>query len=34
LLQTARLYVPNLVAMGDNQPLSYFDIDLSQKSSE
>jgi len=28
LLQTARLYVPNLVTMGENQPLSYFDIDL------
>lgn len=34
LLQTARLYVPNLVTMGDNQPLSYFDIDLGQKSSD
>lgn len=33
LLQTARLYVPNLVILGDNQPLSYFDIDLGQKSS-
>jgi hypothetical protein len=28
LLQTSRLYVPNLMTMGDNQPLSYFDIDL------
>lgn len=34
LLQTARLYVPNLVVMGDNQPISYFDIDLGQKSPE
>jgi hypothetical protein len=33
LLQTARLYVPNLSNMGDNQPLSYFDIDLSHGSS-
>jgi len=28
LLQTARLYVPNLAAMGSNQPISYFDIAL------
>ncbi|MGB7845139.1 MAG: hypothetical protein WBL63_05955 [Candidatus Acidiferrum sp.] len=33
LLQTARLYVPNLATMGDNQPLSYFDIDLGHNSS-
>jgi hypothetical protein len=33
LLQTARLYIPNLANMGDNQPLSYFDIDLSRSSS-
>jgi hypothetical protein len=31
LLQTSRLYVPNLMTMGDNQPLSYFDIDLGHK---
>lgn len=29
LLQKARLYVPNLTAMGTKQPLSYFDILLS-----
>jgi len=28
LLQTARLYVPNLATMGSNQPISYFDIGL------
>jgi hypothetical protein len=33
LLQISRLYIPNLVTMGDNQPLSYFDIDLGQNSS-
>jgi hypothetical protein len=33
LLQTARLYVPNLVTMGDNQPISFFDIDLGHNSS-
>ena len=33
LLQTAHLYIPNLANMGDNQPLSYFDIDLSHGSS-
>jgi hypothetical protein len=33
LLQSSRLYIPNLVTMGDNQPLSYFDIDLGQNSS-
>jgi len=29
LLQNARLYVPNLAVMGDNEPISYFEIDLS-----
>jgi hypothetical protein len=33
LLWTARLYVPNLVTMGDNQPISFFDIDLGHSSS-
>lgn len=28
LLQSARLYVPNLTAMGTKMPLSYFDIPL------
>lgn len=28
LLQSSRLYIPNLVSMGDHQPLSYFDIAL------
>jgi hypothetical protein len=28
LLQTARLYVPNLLMMQNNQPISYFDIAL------
>jgi len=28
LLQNAHLYFPNIVSMGDNQPLSYFDIAL------
>jgi hypothetical protein len=28
LLQTARLYIPNMVSMTSNQPLLYFDIDL------
>jgi hypothetical protein len=28
LLQNAHFYLPNLVSMGDNQPLSYFDIAL------
>ena len=32
LLQSARLYVPNLVTMGDRRPLSYFDIDLGHSS--
>ena len=30
LLKTARLYIPNLVIMTSNQPLLYFDIDLSR----
>jgi hypothetical protein len=29
LLQTAHMYFPNVMSMGDNQPLSYFDIPLS-----
>ena len=28
VLQNAKLYVPNLVAMATNTPLSYFEIDL------
>jgi hypothetical protein len=32
LLHTARLYVPNLATMGENQPISYFDIDLGHSS--
>lgn len=32
LLQSARLYVPNLVTMGDRRPLSYFDIELGHSS--
>jgi hypothetical protein len=28
LLQSARLYIPNLVTMNDKHPLFYFDIDL------
>jgi hypothetical protein len=32
LLQSARLYVPNLVTMGDRRPLSYFDIELGHPS--
>jgi hypothetical protein len=32
LLQTARLYVPNLMTMGSKQPLSYFDIDFAHAS--
>jgi hypothetical protein len=34
LLQTAHLYFPNIVSMGDNQPLSYFDIALGHDSSD
>lgn len=33
LLDTAHLYLPNIVSMGDNQPLSYFDIALGHDSS-
>ena len=33
LLQTARLYVPNLAAMDTHQPVSFFDIALSHSSS-
>jgi hypothetical protein len=29
LLQTAKVYLPNLVSMSTKQPLSYFEIDLS-----
>lgn len=32
LLQTARLYIPNMVSMTSNQPLLYFDIDLGHSS--
>jgi hypothetical protein len=32
LLQTAHLYIPNLATMSDNQPLSYFDIELGKNS--
>jgi hypothetical protein len=32
LLQNAHLYVPSIVSMGDNQPLSYFDIALQHDS--
>jgi hypothetical protein len=33
LLQTAHFYVPNLVTMSTNQPLSYFDIDMNRSGS-
>ncbi len=33
LLQAAHLYFPNIVSMGDNQPISYFDIALGSDSS-
>ena len=33
LLQDAHLYFPNIVSMGDNQPISYFDIALGNDSS-
>ncbi len=33
LLQNAHLYFPNILSMGDNQPLSYFDIALGSDSS-
>jgi hypothetical protein len=32
LLQTARLYIPNMVSMRSKQPLLYFDIDLGRSS--
>jgi hypothetical protein len=34
LLQSAHMYVPNIVSMADNQPLSYFDIALGHDSGE
>jgi len=34
LLQDAHMYFPNIVSMGDNQPLSYFDIALGHDSSD
>ena len=34
LLKNAHMYFPNIVSMGDNQPLSYFDIALSHDASE
>jgi hypothetical protein len=34
LLQDSHLYLPNIVSMGDNQPLSYFDIALGRGTSE
>ena len=34
LLQNSHLYLPNIVSMGDNQPLSYFDIALGHGKSE
>ncbi len=34
LLQSAHLYFPNIVSMGDNEPLSYFDIALGHDSSD
>jgi hypothetical protein len=33
LLQNAHVYFPNIMSMGDNQPLSYFDIALGSDSS-
>jgi hypothetical protein len=33
LLQSAHMYFPNITSMGDNQPLSYFDIPLNHDSS-
>jgi hypothetical protein len=33
LLETARLYVPNLVMMDSHQPISFFDISLNHSSS-
>jgi hypothetical protein len=32
LLQTAKLYVPNLITMASHTPLSYFEIDLGKGS--
>ena len=32
LLDTAHLYIPNISSMGDNQPLSYFDIAFARDS--
>lgn len=32
LLQNAHFYVPNIVSMADNQPLSYFDVALGHDS--
>jgi hypothetical protein len=32
LLQTARLYLPALINMGTNQPISFFDIRLGKES--
>ena len=32
LLQSARLYVPNLATMGNNEPISYFDINIGHSS--
>jgi hypothetical protein len=34
LLQNAHMYFPNIVSMGDNEPLSYFDISLGGDSSD
>ena len=34
LLQNSHLYLPNIISMGDNQPLSYFDIALGHGASE
>lgn len=34
LLETARLYVPDLVLMRGNRALTYFDIDLGQRGSQ
>jgi hypothetical protein len=33
LLQNAHVYFPNIMSMGDNQPLSYFDVALGSDSS-
>lgn len=33
LLDTAHLYIPNITSMGDNQPLSYFDVPFAHDSS-